>query len=141
MICEICGRRKATRKIYIEGALVEVCDSCGKEDTPKIDSTRLKRPKEQIYKIYRPVSNIKEIITNFLKTNNLSIEQLANIIHVSKQDLKAIMEGRSADREIIKKLEKYIKATLIQEVVIRENIEEEKREKETVKLEEFINGK
>ncbi|MEM0455755.1 MAG: hypothetical protein QXL02_02445 [Candidatus Anstonellales archaeon] len=137
MICEICGKRKATRTIIIEGAEVEVCDSCGNAD-PIQPKPKLKTRKER-FVTHRLREDTKIRIEEFMKSRGFDLRALSLYTKISERDLSNIMAGRLVDISIIRKLEKAIGKELLIEEVVSEIIEDESDTKsERVSLESFL---
>ncbi len=135
MICEICGKRKATRTISIEGAKVEVCNHC----SGSIETEIKKEQKPKTYTLYRPVNNIKNILEEYMKSNSISLKDLSNRTKISEIDIKAIIDGRLIDKEKIRRLEKITGKTLIEKITIVDTPDQHKAD-DKIKLEEFIDG-
>lgn len=136
MICEICGKRRAVRTVIIEGAKVEVCEYCA--GSAEVEKKQEQKPKS--YRIYRPIKDMRKILENYMKSNSLSLKDLASKIKISENDMRAILEGRLIDKEKIRRLEKITGITLIEQVVISD-IPNEERKEDRIKLEELIDGK
>ncbi|MEM2054414.1 MAG: hypothetical protein QW336_00645 [Candidatus Anstonellales archaeon] len=139
MICEICGKRKATRTIIIEGAEVEVCDSCGNADLIQSRSKVKTNRRKEKFVTHRLRDDTKTRIEDFMKSRGFDIRALSLYTKISERDLSNIMAGRLVDISIIRKLEKAIGKELLIEEVVSEIIEDESDTKsERVSLESFL---
>ncbi|MEM0356164.1 MAG: hypothetical protein QXD03_01250 [Candidatus Anstonellales archaeon] len=141
MICEICGKRKATRTIIIEGAEVEVCDSCGNADPiqPKPKLKTRKETRKERFVTHRLREDTKIRIEEFMKSKGFDLRALSLYTKISERDLSNIMAGRLIDINIIRKLEKAIGKELLIEEVVSEIIDDESDTKsERVSLESFL---
>jgi len=132
MECELCGRVCECRPALVDGVKMMVCPSCmrhgkGIKTQPEASSStrtpileRIKRPKEKdVYKDMNKelVNNWNSVIQNARKKKGLSREELGFRIGERTVTIAKIENGdlRPPDK-IVKKLEKELDITLIEEV-------------------------
>jgi len=131
MICEICGIRKASKKVLIEGAWVWVCEVCLKEISAK--ETENKRGKVKIErKIEIPEEEaidekFYEKLKKYRESKNLKQEEMAKILGIKESLYKGLEEGRiKPSIDLAKKIEKIIG----EKIVIKEKSDEKPDKKE-----------
>lgn len=142
MICEICGKRPSSSKIIIEGAEVEICSYCMKGISKDInDRSKPMTVEKRIErtKITRVVRDAKQLIETYMRNKSLDLRALSSISGVSERDIKAIMERKLIDLNIIRKLERVIGKNLIEEEIVTELVEPNERKAEArATLEDFV---
>jgi len=133
MICEICGIRKANKKILVESAWIYVCDICAKEinikeeikTTKKIEKEKTER-KIEIYEEFVD-EKFHEKLRKYRESKNLKQEEMAKILGIKESLYKSLEEGRiKPSIELAKKIEKIIG----EKIVIQEKIDEKTEKKE-----------
>lgn len=128
--CELCGSRNATRKTKVEDAILTVCEDCVKfgQEIPTIElrSTNKAIPKlEGLEQAVKP--NFHILVKNERAKRNLTQEELAKKLNEKSSLIKRIEDGWEPSIGAIKKLERFFKIKLTEEV------EEKQLEKKTSK--------
>ncbi len=115
--CELCGRKAATRKAEIEGAVINVCEDCvdfGKE----IPVIRVKKTKKEP-KLEGMEKEIVEGVDLIIKKEraklNLDQKELAKKIGERTSVIKRVEGGWVPPLNIIEKLEKFFSLKLTEE--------------------------
>jgi len=131
MICEICGIRKASKRVLIEGAFVWVCEICSKELSVKeIEKKKEKRSIERKIEIYEEETideRFYEKLRKYRESRNLKQEEMARILGIKESLYKGLEEGRiKPSIELAKKIEKIIG----EKIIIREKLDEKDEKKE-----------
>ena len=117
--CELCGSKKANRKIKIDESILSVCENCIKfgEEIPIIEFKSVKKriPKiEELEKVIK--SNFRLLIRDAREKMNLTQEQLAKKLNEKASLIKRIEDGWEPSLGLVKKLEKFFNIQLTEEV-------------------------
>ncbi len=119
-ICDICGRKTKTRKVRIEGAVIEACYKCvpGKE-RDVVEKKRQCKPKQ--IKEEDVVEQYNKIIKTAREEKGISVEDLAKKLNISLSYLRHI-EKRDMipDKKTAKKLERFLNIKLFEEIIVEE---------------------
>jgi len=154
MQCELCGRECSCTPAIVDGVKMMLCPGCmkhGKGIKPRSKtsstqsrpvSSRLKKPvPKDVYKNMDKelVSNWSEIIKNARKKKNLSREELGFKIGERTVTISKIENGdlRPSDK-MVKKLEKELDITLIEEVESVSSVSTGSRSGGSLTLGDFI---
>jgi len=130
MICEICGIRKASKKVLIEGAWVWVCDVClGNISVKKTEGKENKKKIEKKLEIDEEIIDEKfhEKLRKYRESRNLKQEEMAKILGIKESLYKSLEEGRiKPSIDLAKKIEKIIG----EKIIIKEKSDEKTDKKE-----------
>ena len=125
MNCELCGL--SDTKFYtteLEGATMVLCQTCSKygrvigevKDEKKSNFSKSMTISTVIERELK--SGYQKLISDALTAENTSIDELAQRIKVSPQELRKIINGKLMPQEsIAEKLEKALKISLFENVV------------------------
>ncbi|MCL5101571.1 MAG: multiprotein-bridging factor 1 family protein [Candidatus Parvarchaeota archaeon] len=125
MNCELCGL--SDTKFYtteLEGATMVLCQTCSKygrvigevKDEKKSNFSKSMTISTVIERELKP--GYQKLISDALTAENTSIDELAQRIKVSPQELRKIINGKLMPQEsIAEKLEKALKISLFENVV------------------------
>jgi len=122
MECPICGRKvKTLVKAEIEGAIIEVCEECGKKYGRVISFPKIKRVKAKVKKAFEEETEIIPNYGSIIKERRIELgltqEELAKKINEKKSLISKIeKEEILPDEKILKKLEKFLKVKLLTKV-------------------------
>ncbi len=113
MECELCGRR-ATAKAEVEGALLDVCETCARMgrriSAPMIDMPERKQKEISVSSIN---PNFATIIKNTRTKAGLSLEGLGKNINEKASVLERVERGMRPTDALARKLEKALKIKLL----------------------------
>jgi len=130
MICEICGIRRANRKVLLEGAWINVCDICAKEidikESIKTDKKIEKKKTQKKIEIYEEFidERFHEKLRKYRESKNLKQEEMARLLGIKESLYKSLEEGRiKPSIELAKKIEKIIGEKIIVQERMSENID------------------
>ncbi len=119
LICEICGKRRATAQVLLEGAILSACRPCGKSGKFLHSLRELEAPKElpktEVKEEEEIVENWGEIIRKTRQDKGWTIEKLASEAREAISYMHAIESGRvKPTLKTAKKLEKILGIKLIE---------------------------
>lgn len=130
-VCELCGKRPASKKAKIEGAILSVCLQCFngiiKEGTPAgvgeygktISKRNLSKPSR--IKIEDVIEGYGNVLKEAREKMGLSIDEAAKKLGVKKNYLSNIEKERvKPSLTLAKKMEKLYGIKILEEVVIEE---------------------
>ncbi len=143
MICEMCGRDvPRLHKVMIEGAILNVCDSCARFGVPVEDKKekikaysvqtknvqKVKNKKEDLLEEeFVLVENYGTILKNAREKMNLTLEDAAKKLLEKKNVLSKIeRQEMRPDKNLIKKLEKFYNVKITEKPTITK-VEGEKK--------------
>jgi len=110
MDCELCGK-KATGRARIEGAIIDVCDSCASMGQiiyePKPVEMR-KRPQPAAPEEIVFDRDFSSIISSARQKRSLSREQLAEQIKEKVAVIERIEKGLRPEKKVAQKLERFL---------------------------------
>ncbi|MEM4959523.1 MAG: helix-turn-helix domain-containing protein, partial [Nanopusillaceae archaeon] len=131
MICEICGINKSSRKVFLEGALINICENCFKnlkikKDVEIIKKTNLESKKRDLSLEEEFIEdNFHEKLKKYRESKKLKQKDMAKLLGIKENLYKSIEEGKIVPSlELAKKIEKIIGEKIIK----KEKIEKEKVE-------------
>lgn len=115
MECELCGRN-ATAKAEVEGALLDVCDSCARlgrrVDIPPAQlNTPEKRQKEIGVSSINP--DFAAMTKNARSKSGMNLEDLGKRINEKSSVLERVEKGMRPTDALARKLEKALKIKLL----------------------------
>ncbi|TRO61952.1 TIGR00270 family protein [Candidatus Bathyarchaeota archaeon] len=109
MLCEICGEKKTSARVNIDGLVFAACEDCTKFGNVLAERILVKEVK--------PVEESKEdIVPDYARRirdarekRGLSMEELANALMEKKTALAKVESGKMLPNEkLVKKLEKFL---------------------------------
>lgn len=136
MNCEICGKKIIGKPnlVKIGGAFLYACDECAKRSKGSLQASKIigaaKKPVTENKKIERkttsksienelklkPVENFVKILKEAREKQGLSMLQLSMTVGLKESTLKKVESGKLIPSiESIRKLEKALKVTLLEE--------------------------
>lgn len=123
MRCEICGKETDLVKAKIEGAVLNVCESCA-EAGEKIETSKESKKvpkKKKSKKIPRDeeelILNFNEAVRNSREEKELSMKELANSINEKKSVIKRIEHGDlKPPKSLADKLERELDISLYEKL-------------------------
>ncbi|MEM4295823.1 MAG: helix-turn-helix domain-containing protein [Candidatus Anstonellales archaeon] len=130
--CDICGKQGITRAVFIEGAELQACYKCYKEDSKKekveIKSDVKQEKSKEVREIEQIIiENWPEEIKRGMNAINIEEKELAKKIGISESYMRHILKGEiKPDIKTAKKIEHVLKIKLIEHVIIEGNKSEEK---------------
>lgn len=128
MGCEICGKEGKLVKAKIEGAVLEVCESCAETgeiiDEPKPvkkkvkEKSSKKKPEAEKQELVR---NYQNLVKEAREERELSIEELAESINEKESVLKRVEQGRlNPSKKLAKKLKNKLGVSLYEEIKVED---------------------
>jgi len=133
MICEICGIRKASRKILLEGAWINVCEVCAREINIKEEIKTTKKVEkgkvEKKIELYEEFIDEKfyEKLRRYRESKNLKQEEMAKLLGIKESLYKSLEEGRiKPSIDLARKIEKIIG----EKIIVKERLDEKNDKKE-----------
>jgi len=133
MICEICGIRRASKKVLVEGAWINVCDICAKElnikgevkTTKKVEKGKIEK-KIELYEEFID-EKFYEKLRRYRESKNLKQEEMAKILGIKESLYKSLEEGRiKPSIELARKIERIIG----EKIIVKEKLDEKNDKKE-----------
>ena len=113
MECELCGRH-ATAKAEVEGALLDVCETCARlgrrMNAPTLDMPERKQRGLNVSSIN---PSFASIIKNARTKSGLNLEQLGQKINEKSSVLERVEKGMRPTDALARKLEKALKIKLL----------------------------
>ena len=125
MLCEICGKRKASFVVEIEGAKLYACHVCAKggKIIGKLGHKEEKKKVKEIEEVV--VERTEDIVEDYAdkirrarQKMNIELEELAKMLNEKESFLRHIEKGEMIPTiKLAKKLEKVLHIKLVEEVV------------------------
>ena len=117
--CNICGAKDADRRSKIEGVILAVCKNCVKlgEEISMIRLQTAKKTPIEIKELQEyVVPGFSTIIRSEREKRNLTQEQLSTRLNEKISVIKRVEEGWEPSLELIRKLEKFFRIKLTEEL-------------------------
>ncbi|MEM1684541.1 MAG: helix-turn-helix domain-containing protein [Nanopusillaceae archaeon] len=147
MICEICGTRKASKKVSLEGTIINVCENCFKGLKIKSEIIKYDKSAYNSKKIEIDFSIEEEFVDDdfykklkkYREEKNLKQKDMAKLLGIKEGFYKSLEEGKiKPSIELAKKIEKIIGEKIIK----KEKIEkEDKKDKFNIRVADIIEFK
>jgi uncharacterized protein (TIGR00270 family) len=145
--CELCGKNKKTRTVKEEGAIIEACYDCCKEQTknvtlktiqsfnqPRINTAEMKKYS------YELIENYGNLIKQ--KRGNKTIEEFAKQLNISTNYLKKIEnEQLTPDKKTIQILEKQLNIKLTERIEEPDEVEQTETQNSEFTLGDILKNK
>ena len=121
-LCEMCGKDTNLITANIDGAELNVCNSCGKYGTIKKKSAPVRqRYKKQEGPVLRVVSNFSNVIRSAREQQHMSQEEFAKSIQEKESVVQKWESGTLKPRiGIAKQLERILKITLLEKDEVKQ---------------------
>ena len=133
MKCEICGERKAVKKVNIEGATLWVCEKCG-GGLPEVKAPKIKPIQKEV--IEEVVENYGSLIRQAMEKEGISEDELAKELGEKLSFLKRVLKQEVLPpNTLLKKLERRFGIKLLTQHTVTQN--ERTKKIEEASLAEF----